>query len=188
MSGRPTSPENAFVFQQVLEGLFIVGLKGKITPLLDERLRAAGLDLSRPFAPAYPREDYNRFVRITAETLWPDEPPERAYHALGRQLLQGYSHTLLGKALAAMLKVIGPRKALDRMTRNFRSGSNYNDTRVTDVGPGEVLFWMNEPELHPSYVAGIVEAALELAGARQLDIQVHEQDAQGCTYRIRWAV
>ena len=188
MPAPPMTAENEYVFQQAVEGLFIVGLKGKLTPLLDQRLREAGLDLSRPFAPAYPRSDWNNFIRISAETLWPDEPPERAYHALGRQLLLGYAETLLGKALSAMLKLVGPRRALERMTRNFRSGSNYNATRVTDVGPGEVLFWMNEPDLHPSYVAGILEASLEMAGARQLELHVHERDAQGCTYRIRWAV
>jgi uncharacterized protein (TIGR02265 family) len=57
---------------------------------------------------------------------------------------------------------------------------------VTEVGPGEVLFWMNEPELHPAYVGGMLETALEMAGARGLDIQVHARDGLGCTYRIRW--
>jgi uncharacterized protein (TIGR02265 family) len=179
--------DSELVFQQVVEGLFHVGLRGKMTPVLQARLREAGLDLSRPLAPAYPRADWNRFVQITAETLWPGEPPEVSYHALGRQLLQGYAETFLGKALVGIVRLVGPRRALDRMTRNFRSGGNYNDTRVTEQAPGDVLFWMNEPDLHPAYVAGILSAAMEMAGAKQLDIQVQARDAAGCTYRIRWA-
>ncbi|MGA9524411.1 MAG: DUF2378 family protein [Myxococcaceae bacterium] len=186
MEPSQSRPESELVFQQAVEGLFRVGLRGKVTPELQSRLRNAGLDLFRPLEPAYPRAAWNQFIRITAETLWPEDPPERAYHALGRQLLIGYSATLIGKALAGILRLIGPRRTLDRMTHNFRSGGNYNVIRVTHEGPREALLWMNEPYLHPSYVAGILDAALELAGAPQIDIQVHARDPEGCTYRIRW--
>jgi uncharacterized protein (TIGR02265 family) len=178
--------EPELVFQQAVEGLFHVGLRGKVTPELQARLRGAGLDLAKPLEPAYPRAAWNQFIRVTAESLWPGEPPERAYHALGRQLLKGYAETLIGKALAGLMRLIGPRRTLERMTHNFRSGGNYNLTRVTFETPTEALFWMNEPNLHPSYVAGILEAALEFAGTRQVDIRVHARDAEGCTYRIRW--
>ncbi|MCI0573150.1 MAG: DUF2378 family protein [Myxococcaceae bacterium] len=178
--------ETELVFQQTVEGLFHVGLRGRVTPELEARLRNAGLDLSRPLAPAYPRSAWNHFIRLTAETLWPDSPPELAYHALGRQLLTGYAETLVGKALATIQRLVGPKRTLERMTHNFRSGANYNLTRVTHVGPGEALFWMNEPHLHPSYVAGILDAALCLAGAEHVDIRVLARDTEGCTYRIHW--
>jgi uncharacterized protein (TIGR02265 family) len=176
------------VFEQTVTALFKTGLKGKVTPLLEERLRTAGLDLSRPLSLAYPRVSWNGFLRIAAETLWPDAPPERAYHALGRQLLSGYTETMVGRAMASLVRLMGPRRTLDRMTHNFRSGGNYNLCRATEQGPGDVLFWLNEPTLPPAYVAGILEAALELAGAQGLDIQVHARDAEGCTYRVRWRV
>lgn len=178
--------EAELVFQHAVEGLFLVGLKGQVTPPLQARLREAGLDLSRPLLPAYPRAAWNHFIQVTAETLWPTEPDERAYHALGRQLLLGYSRTLMGGAIVRLLRLIGPRRTLDRMTQNFRSGGNYNLCRTTDVGPREVLFWLNEPTLHPAYVAGIIDATLELVGVQQRDIQVHQRDDEGCTYRVRW--
>lgn len=178
--------EPELVFQHAVEGLFHVGLKGQVTPPLQARLRDAGLDLSRPLMPAYPRAAWNHFIQLTAETLWPKEPAERAYHALGRQLLLGYSRTLMGGAIIRLLRLIGPRRTLDRMTQNFRSGGNYNLCRSTEVGPREVMFWLNEPTLHPSYVAGIIDMTLELVGVQQRDIQVHQRDAEGCTYRVRW--
>jgi uncharacterized protein (TIGR02265 family) len=178
--------EAELVFQHAVEGLFHVGLKGRVTPALQARLRAAGLDLTRPLMPAYPRAAWNHFIQLTAEALWPDEPAERAYHALGRQLLLGYSRTLMGGAIIRLLRLIGPRRTLDRMTQNFRSGGNYNLCHTTDVGPCEVSFWLNEPTLHPAYVAGIIDMTLELVGVAQRDIQVHQRDAEGCTYRVCW--
>ncbi|MBF5043222.1 DUF2378 family protein [Aggregicoccus sp. 17bor-14] len=178
--------EAELVFQHAVEGLFHVGLKGQVTPPLQARLKDAGLDLSRPLLPAYPRAAWNRFIQVTAETLWPDETPEQAYHQLGRQLLLGYSRTLMGGAIIRLLRLIGPRRTLDRMTQNFRSGGNYNLCKVTELGPREVLLWMNEPTLHPSYVAGIVDMVLELVGVAERSITVHARDEEGCTYRVRW--
>lgn len=183
---RRTAAEPELVFQQTVEGLFRVGLRGKVSRELEARLRDAGLDLSRPLAPAYPRSAWNHFLRIAAETLWPGEPPERAFYALGRQLVLGYMETFIGRALTTLLQLMGPRRMLERMTHNFRSGGNYNVSRVTHVGPTEVLYWLNEPRLPPAYVAGILETALSLAGCKNLDLQVHARDAEGCTYRIRW--
>jgi uncharacterized protein (TIGR02265 family) len=72
------------------------------------------------------------------------------------------------------------------MTRNMRSGCNFNVTRLTEVGPTEVLLWMNEARLPPAYLAGLLEGTLAFAGARGVDIQVHARDKNGCTYRVRW--
>ena len=179
-------PEVELVFEQAVEGLFKVALGPVMTVELSSALKRAGLDLDRPLKPAYPRAQWNEFVRIAAEGLWPGEAPERAYRDLGRQLISGYSQTLMGKAVTAVVRLIGPRRVLERMTRNLRSGGNFNLTRVEDVAPGEVKFWINEPYLHPDYVAGLIEAALELAGAKQVQVKLETRDAQGCTYRIAW--
>jgi uncharacterized protein (TIGR02265 family) len=183
---RTGSSEPELVFEQAVEGLFLIGLKGQVAPALEARLRAAGLDLARPLAPAYTREAWHGFLRITVETLWPDEPPERAWHTLGRQLLEGFAETLMGKALVGIVRLVGPRRTLERMTRNLRSGCNFLETRVSDVAPGEVLLWVNEPDVPAPHLAGLVEATLAFAGARAVDVQVHARDKFGCTYRVRW--
>ncbi|MBF5043221.1 DUF2378 family protein [Aggregicoccus sp. 17bor-14] len=180
----PGEPE--LVFDHAVEGLFHVGLKGQVTPELRARLADAGLDLARPLLPTYRRADWNRFLQLTAELLWPHGSHEQAYHQLGRQLLVGYSRTLTGAAMLRLLRLIGPRRTLERMTQNFRAGCNYNLSQLTEVGPTEVLLWLNEPTLHPAYVAGVVDAALEHVGVARRDVSVHARDAQGCTYRVRW--
>ena len=183
----PGPSEAELVFQQAVEGLFNVGLRGRVTQELRARLREQGLDLAQRMQPAYPRQQWNAFVRVAAETLWPGEPPEAAYRALGRRLVLGYGETLVGRAIKGMLKVIGPRRTLERMTRNFRSGGNYNECSVNSVEATEILFWINEPYIHAAYMAGALEAALELAGARGIHVEVAARDARGCTYRVSWA-
>jgi uncharacterized protein (TIGR02265 family) len=187
--GQPAvAPERAteFVFAQAIEGLFFVGLKGRITPSLKARLLQAGLDLSKGLEPAYTRPQWNEFIRITAEALWPGVPEQDAYRSLGHQLLNGYAETLVGKALLGMMRLIGPRRTLQRMTHNFRSGGNYNECKVTELSPTEALFWLNEPYLHPGYVQGILEVAMPLSGAKDVKIEVKSRDAQGCTYYVSW--
>ncbi len=179
-------PEVELVFEQAIEGLFKMALRPRMTEQLEARLLQAGLDLSRPLRPAYPRAEWNDFVRIAAESLWPGKSPEVAYRELGRALIDGYTQTLMGKAIASIVKLIGPRRMLERMTRNLRSGGNFNLTRVTDLAPQEVEFWINEPYLHPAYVAGMLEAALQLSGAKGVALAVLARDGQGCTYRIHW--
>lgn len=178
--------ETELVFESAVDGLFHLGLRDRLQPDLREQLRQAGLDLSRPLLPAYPRKSWNHFLQLTVDALWPDAKPEVAYRALGKQMLAGYQTTLVGKALASLSRIIGPKRVLERMTHNLRSGANYNQCRTTATSPTEILFWVNEPYVHPSYFAGMLEATLELTGAKGVDIQVQEKNAEGCTYRICW--
>lgn len=188
MAALAVPAEKEFVFQQAVEGLFKVGLRSHRTPELEQRLRQVGLDLARPLLPAYPRPVWNQLLRVTAETLWPASSQDVAYRALGRQMILGYMETLVGRALTSLVRMLGPRRMLDRMERNLRSGCNYNLTRVTEVGPAEVLFWVNEPLIPPAYLQGLLEAALEQTGVHALHVEPTVQDAEGCTYRIRWGL
>ena len=184
-SHRPVTAAPEVVFGHALQGLFEVGLRGRVTPTLAARLKAVGVDLSRPFDIAYPREVWGRVLALTAAELWPAEPTDRAFFLLGRQMLLGYTETLLGRALVSLVKLLGPRRLLGRMTHNLRSGCNYNETKLEDLGPGRARFWINEPALPPGYVAGLLDAAMEIAGASERGWEVVHRDAKGCTYDLR---
>lgn len=182
----PTADAPELVFAPAVEGLFRVGLRDRVTPALAERLRAAGLDLSRPLLPAYPRALWVHVIQLAAASLGPADDPPRALHALGRRMVEGYTETLIGRAMVSVIRLLGPRRVLDRMQHTLRSGGNFNRTRVTELAPRDVLFWLNEPYVDPAYVRGMLERTLEYAGARGLDVAVHARDAEGCTYRVRW--
>lgn len=174
------------VFQSAVEGLFVTGLKGRITPELDAKLRAAGLDLSKPLEPAYPRARWNTFIRVAIATLYAGELEATSYRALGRQLVDGYSEGILGKAIVGVLRLIGPGRTLERMSRNLRSGSNYNVCETRSLGDRDVLFWINEPDIPLHFSMGMIERAMEFSGARGLVLTPEKQDAEGCSFRVRW--
>ena len=49
----------------------------------------------------------------------------------------GYEKTLVGSALTAMLRVLGPKRTLERMTRNFRTANNYTEVTVEALAEKE---------------------------------------------------
>jgi uncharacterized protein (TIGR02265 family) len=178
--------DEQLVFPQTVEGLFVRGLAGAMTPGLRLQLRAAGLDLDRPLAAGYPAADFARWVRLASEALYPGMPEEQALRRMGRHFFDGYMDTLMGKALAPVMRVLGPRRTLERMERNFRSGSNYVAVRAETTGPSEVMLHFNEVHRIPGYYAGIIEHGAELTGAKDTTVEVLPAPAPGCALRVRW--
>jgi len=127
--------EEQLVFPQTVEGLFVRGLAGTMTPGLKTRLRM---------------------------------------------------DTLMGKALAPVMRALGPRRTLLRMERNFRSGSNYVAVRAEATGPAELLLHFNEVHGIPGYYAGIIEQGAALTGAKDTTVEVLPAPAPGCALRVRW--
>ena len=174
------------VFPQTVEGLFVRGLAREMTPGLKARLREAGLDLDRPLAAGYRAADFARWIRLAAEALYPGESEEQALRRMGRHFFVGYMDTLMGRALAPVLRVIGPRRTLERMERNFRSGTNYIEVRTETNGPAEVVLHFNDVHGLPGYYAGIAEQGAGLTGAKGTTVEVLPAPAPRCALRVRW--
>jgi uncharacterized protein (TIGR02265 family) len=170
-----------------VEGLFLVGLRSQRTPGFDARLKLLGIDLQRPLLPAYPRETWAHALRLAAEQLWPGLSLEDAHYALGQCLVAGYVRTPVGSAVARVLRLLSARMVLALYERSLRSGCNYNRTRMTELGPTEALFWVNEPVIHPEYGRAMLHTTLELAGTRGLQVTLHSQDETGRTFHVRWS-
>jgi uncharacterized protein (TIGR02265 family) len=180
------APNEEVIFAGAVEGLFLKGLGHRVTPELQAELKAVGLDLTRKLLPAYPRKVWNAAIPLAAAHVWPQLDVAASHVLLGRAIIDGFKETLLGKALAGMAKVLGPMRTLGRMRQNLRTGGNYNETTLTPEGPNVVLFWINEPVLHPGYVQGLVQGSLEICGAKNGSVEVVSVDATGATYRVRW--
>ncbi len=179
--------ENEVVFQQAVEGLFEHGIPRRLTPALVQRARELGVELDGRLYPAYPRATWNALLTAVRTCAFPELQEDEAYFQIGRSVVIGYSQTLVGRALVGVARLMGPRRMLARMTRNLRSASNYNETRYADLPDGSAEVWVNEAQLHPRYVAGLLYAAVEIAGGKQIDVSLASRDAQGCTYEVRWA-
>lgn len=175
------------VYDRALEGLFLHGLKASFTPGLKDGLRALGVDLDRPLPPTLPRATWNELIRLSAEALAEGRQPiERAYHELGRRLAHGFVATVAGRALLGLVRFGGPQVAIQRTEQNLRAGCSYAVARISQLTASSGDVWINEPDIHPECVAGILEASAELAGARRAEVTLLERDRAGCTYRVRW--
>ncbi len=83
------------------------------------------------------------------------------------------------------LKIIGPRRALGRIARSFRTGNNFTEDRLTPLSDNACQLWTNE--LHVPFVnQGIIQSALEVIGKGRATVEVTLRDGQGTTYHCTW--
>ncbi len=175
------------VFEQTIEGMFVRGLQGRLSPRARERLKAAGIDVSAPLRPAYPFEIWMAGLKVAAEEVFSSHSEQEAMFKLGELLIDGYRETLLGRAVLGMVRVLGPKRTLLRSTQNFRSGNNYTETRLVEVSPTCTELWMNEVGPFPSFTQGILLAAMRASGAPGLQVELKDYDGHAATYRVSWA-
>jgi uncharacterized protein (TIGR02265 family) len=180
--------ERHLEFQQVIEGLFLVALRDRRTSRLDARLKEAGLDLSLPLEPAYPSLRYVEWLRITGEELYPELGEAEALRRLGAEMMGGYTNTLIGRAIFGVMRVIGIRRAFDRITRSFRSGDNYSEAHAEFVGPHEALVTFNEVHGVPTYIEGALEKALRMLGEDEGRVVLEScPDGRQAVFRATWS-
>jgi uncharacterized protein (TIGR02265 family) len=185
-----SAPERPVVFGNSVEALLRV-LQPVLTPALAARFRQLGVDLHHP-NPAYPYELWVEALRLAMATLYPDASHDEATYRLGRAIFETYGSTLLGKALLQLLRVVGPKRGLERMARNLRTTNNYSETRLVEHGAGHFELWVNRAAF-PHYFRGLLEAGLEFAGARQVHVRLLRSGAEATppdpsvTFELRWA-
>lgn len=156
-----------------------------MTPRLQTELLALGIDLQN-LRPAYPSEACSRGVRLAAAQLFPRVGEVEAVQQLGELFLDGYGETLVGRALIQLMKVIGPMRSLQRMQRNFRTGSNYIETRFTELAPTKAEIWLNDTSGIPSFWAGVMTSGGRLTNAESIRVRFTSGADGSATYVIEW--
>lgn len=180
MSNPPVAP---VVFGTSVEALARV-LGRPLDPSVRERFRALGVDLEHPDA-AYPYELWVDALRLAMQLKWPGAPLDEATWRMGRAILESYGDTLMGRALLQLVKVLGPRRGLERMTRNLRTTNNYSETRLTELGPNHYELWVNKVAF-PHYFRGLIEAGLEFGGARDVRVGIASTSEGSVTFELSW--
>jgi uncharacterized protein (TIGR02265 family) len=181
----PAPPDGPVVFGTSVEALVRV-LGPTLTEPVRARFLALGVDLERP-NPAYPYETWLDALRLAMALKWPEAPLDEATYRMGRAIFESYGETVMGKALLQLVKVLGPRRGLERMTRNLRTTNNYSETRLTVVGPNQYHLWVNKVAF-PHYFRGLLEAGLEFGGAKHLSVRVASVSAEeGVVFDLSWA-
>jgi uncharacterized protein (TIGR02265 family) len=178
-------PDTAVVFDHTVDGL-LRALEGKRTARLEDRLKASGLDLHAPRKSTYGFHEWKKFVATSAEELFGRDPELTAHEKLGRLFVNSYFHTFIGKAVGALVRLLGPRRTLTRATQNFRSGNNFSETRLTELAPNTYEFWINAAE-NPGFTAGILIEGLTVSGAKDVRVELVRREDYACTFKISWA-
>ncbi len=178
--------EPKLVFNQTIESLFQRALKDSMAPALKAELKASGLDLDKPLDPAYPAESVNRWFALAAKHTFPTLVRDEGLRALGSRFIDGWQQTLLGKATAALLVIVGPTRALRRMTQNFRTGDNFTQVEFEERAKGDVELRFNYVIGGVAFVRGMLEAGGELTRAKNFLVTVVRETNPGAVFSVRF--
>lgn len=174
-----------FVYEHTVDSLFFKALAARISPPLRQKLKALNIDLDgRP--KNVPQGDWVQALRLAADELFTG-PIDDRYRALGRAVLQRFEDTLMGKAIIAVMRVMGPARALRRIEGNLRGGNNFIRATLEQKGEREFVSEVNECNGNPHYIAGVIEAALHIAGAKEVSVKVLHFDGHAAKYAINWS-
>ena len=173
------------IFDHTVESLLRT-LKRPIPPEQIQGLDALGIDLSKPLLPGYPIEVYSALIGFIGRQRFPQLPEEEADFEVGRAFIEAYTtQSVMGKALKGLLRVIGPHRAIERMSRTYRSANNYTETRLQQLGPARYELWFNFV-LRPGYFRGMVHETLSLCGVKQLEVKTVVAENKEATFHVSW--
>jgi uncharacterized protein (TIGR02265 family) len=176
------------VHAQTVEALFVRAFENRLTPACREALKRAGLDLDRRLERSYRLEQWKNFLRIAAAHVYGGVPAEAAYYSLGERFMDAWFGTFFGRALLGMARLAGPRRMLLRAGNGFRAGNNFSEVRVIERGASSLELWMNDVLAdQPTFAAGLLARAVELAGGWRVVAIPEGFDGTACTFHIRWS-
>lgn len=174
------------VFNAAMEGL-IGATQMDLTPRVKARMKALGFDADAKVLPAYPAELWASVVKALGEELYPGVAPDDAHRKLAIRTVEMYAKGMIGAAMFAVAGVLGPDRTVRRMTRNFRTGSNFIETTCEEVAPHTYDIGFNDVSGVPGFYAGCLEGGFIRVGARGLSVKIYGQTIPGAVYRVNWS-
>lgn len=183
-------------FDQLMEGLLLHAMKDRLDAEARRRLLALGVDVSRPLLSAYPLVTLLGTLKLCAELRYPGQPREEARYQLGRQTLEGFGSTPMGKAMFGMARTWGARRMLGHMTRVLQTGINFARAHHRELPTGEVEVTVevlpefhasitHRPGLDPFFVRGIIARLIEVCGGQAPVALLPPTDPEGLRFSYR---
>lgn len=172
------------VFQNAVQAFFRV--LPPITQRARERFLALGVRPEGPYLPAYTTDQMYALEEVAAEELFPQLGRSEALQRVGELQVGGFGSTALGTALFALLRILGRRRSLERITRSWRSANNCIEATVTEVEPDVVHIWVNYVGRNPEVCLGILNAALKATSQTPRQASVFQAEFPTAIYRFDW--
>ncbi len=136
--------------------------------------------------PAYEFSQWCRVLEYVARLMHPELPVGDAEYLLGRDFIEKYAETLIGRALFAMLRLLGTQRTVRRLARSFRTGTSFTEIEVRDMVEDGCVVLFNIVEPRGRVTEGVLARGLEVAGVRGLKVVLQSLDGESATYRLSW--
>lgn len=156
-----------------------------LTPALAAKLRELDLDPEKPLPPAWPAERLGQWLDCISDELFPGQPRERSHRELGWRFVDGWRHTVIGGATVQLLRIIGARRALVRLTRAFRTGDNFTDVDCEFTGPTTAFISLRTQPLG-DFVLGQLERGMPVIGVKKGTVTQHPAPPGTLRFQIDW--
>jgi uncharacterized protein (TIGR02265 family) len=174
------------VFESSIEGLFHRGLGDRITPGLRAELKALGIDLTKKLPPAVSRETWYLALGAAARHCFPRVDKNLALKEIGVLLMKGIEETIFGRTMAPVVRLLGPRRLIERVPKNMKSANNFAESTVTALAPTEYQLDVNDVGDAPEVFQGSLEEIARWAGAKTVDVTFEFQKPPSARFVIRW--
>lgn len=158
--------------------------KGKMSEATTKKLVAMRVAL--PLEPAYSPATWAETVRLISAELHPAMTPVERHRQLGRETALLFADGLMGKAMYAAARLMGPRRSLERMTRSLQTGTNFIETRYTARDERTSELWMSDTSGLPEFYAGVMTAGGEMIGGWPALVDVISGADASATYVFRF--
>ena len=180
-----TAPKEKIVSSAAFES--VIRAYAPLNEAATEGLRKLGLDPeAKKLRVAYPYSMYVAATDVIVAAYHSDLPAQAAHVELGRNFVRGYEKTLLGKAVLASVRILGPRRFLTRLTAHSKPVTNFIQFTVKENGPTDLEIGINY-SLRPGYYQGLLEEGLRYAGAKNVRVELMRSSPEGsATWRARW--
>jgi len=109
-----------------------------------------------------------------------------ARHQLGRDFIERYAETLVGRALFALLRLLGTKRIVHRMTRSFRTGTSFTEIEVVDETETGCVVVFSVVEPRGQFTLGVLEQGLQVAGIPGLTVALESLEGERARYRLTW--
>ena len=172
------------VFSQSFEAL-LRATGASLSAESKSRFRALGVDFDKRLLPAYPLDVWVNAMELGSSLLAPGEEKSLRHFALGKRMVDAYGETLVGRALLAVMRVIGPRRTIERMTRNLRSTNNYTESTLEVLPNGQLCVWCSRV-VSTEFYRGMFTRALECAGGQDVKVGLMSSDPTGSKFSVEW--
>lgn len=169
--------------EQQLHTLVGKVLEGHRSAEVDAELRKAGFDPDETRPQRLEGPAWKRVMGVTASAAFPTLSTDEAQRALGERLIEVARTTGWGKALFGLAKLLGPRRALERMTQAL---GQHGATRLDEHGDTDLELWMRQAPVSVGFAEGLLTAGLRAVGAGELDLRRSGNAKEGYTFVIRW--